>query len=347
MAVEFKDYYKTLGVARTASDDEIRKSFRKLAREYHPDVAKKAGAEEKFKEINEAYEVLGDPEKRKKYDALGASWRQGGFTSPPGGQYRSWRGPGSPNGAEGYSFEFGGTGFSDFYEQFFGSMGRGGYEPQSGGRRGGFSTQNFAEPGRDVEADIMVTLEEVVSGSVRQISLRRNIPCPKCGGTGYVSQKVCPQCHGAAQETATETHQVRIPAGVGEGQKLRLAGKGEAGVGGAAAGDLFLRVRLAAHPDFRVEDGNLLHDLDLAPWEAALGTKVSVPTLEGPVSIKIPPGTQAGQKLRVRERGLPNRSGPRGDLVVFLRVQVPKQIDEREKALWEQLARESKFNPRD
>lgn len=323
MAVEFKDYYKTLGVSRTASEDEIRKAFRKLARQYHPDVAKdKAQAENKFKEINEAYEVLSDKDKRKKYDTLGADWK-GGYAPPPGGGqgYRTYtRGAGGAPGAE--EFEFGGTGFSDFFEQFFG----GGRTAGGFGRRGAsMYEQDVPERGQDLEADIMVTLNEAMQGAVRPISMRR--------GTG--------------PNARTVKYQVKIPAGVREGQKLRIAGQGEAGSGGAPSGDLYLRVKFAANPDFRVEGGNIYYDLDLAPWEAALGTSVSIPTLQTPVSIKIPPGTQHGQRLRVKGRGLPSRDGASGDLFVVARIAMPKEISENEKALWEKLASESRFNPRE
>jgi curved DNA-binding protein len=320
MPVEFKDYYKVLGVERTASGDDIRKAFRKLARIYHPDVAKdKKGAEEKFKGINEAYEVLGDPEKRKKYDELGADWKDGGARPGPGGQaYRThtWR-TGDPRGED---FEVGGTGFSDFFEQFFG--GGGGF---NGGRgRGGFAAPEF-EKGQDVEAVLMVTLEEAMKGGIRPITLRR--------GTG--------------QTAATETHKVKIPPGIRDGQRLRLTGQGEPGAGGGPRGDLYLRVRMASHPDYRVEGGDLYYDLDLAPWEAALGAKVSVPLLSGsPLSIKIPPSTQNGQRLRIKDRGLPGPGAKSGDLYVVARIQMPKEISEPEKALWEKLASESHFNPR-
>jgi curved DNA-binding protein len=339
MPVEFKDYYKTLGVERKASSDEIRTAFRKLARQYHPDVAKdKKRAEEKFKEINEANEVLSDPEKRKKYDELGADWKNGGFRPPPGGGpgHRSytWRaGEGGPEG-----FEFGGTGFSDFFEQFFG----GNFNSRGGA---GFA-ESQTERGQDVEGVIMVTLEEAMKGSVRAVSVRHNTACPECQGTGLKGRRECPACGGAGQVSASRSYQVRIPAGVRDGQRLRLAGRGEPGAGGGPAGDLYLRVRLASHPDFRVEGGDLYHDLDLAPWEAALGASVAVPTLSGSVNIKIPAGAQTGQRLRVRGRGLPGPAGESGDLLVLLRVQMPKEIPDSEKALWEALARESKFQPR-
>ena len=339
MPVQFRDYYEVLGVPRGASEDEIRKAFRKLARQYHPDVAKdKKVAEEKFKEINEAYEVLSDPEKRKKYDQLGANWKQGAeFRPPPGWQNMR----GGQSGGRGADFEthFGGTGFSDFFEAFFG-----------GGRRGGFSgfteDEQFAERGRDVEGDIMVTLDEALRGSVRPISVQRSVPCQQCGGSGVRVQHVCNACGGTGRVTRAETYQVRIPAGVTDGQRLRIAGRGEAGSGGGASGDLFLRVRLAKHPDFEVDNHDLIHEIELAPWEAVLGAQVRVPTLESPVSIKVPPGTQSGQRLRVRGRGLPQHGGTRGDLLVGVRIEVPKTVTENERRLWEQLARESRFNPR-
>ena len=342
MSVEYKDYYKILGIERTATADEIRKAFRKLARQFHPDVAKnKKEAEEKFKEINEAHDVLSDPEKRRKYDALGANWKQGAeFRSPPGwdgGGGRFRRGSGGPT----EDFEFGGTGFSDFFEQIFGRQARGGngrgFE-SSGGER--------AARGQDIEGDIMVTLEESLLGSVRSVSLRHAVACSQCGGTGESKRRVCPACGGSGQVQKSETHQVKIPAGVLAGQRLRVAGKGGAGAGGGGSGDLFLNIRLAGHPDFRVEEGHLSCDLDLAPWEAVLGAQLPVPTLEGPVNIRIPAGTQNGQRLRVRGRGL-GKEGARGDLFAAIRVQVPGRVSDSERSLWEKLAQESRFNPRE
>lgn len=349
MPVKYKDYYETLGVPRTASDAEIKKAFRKLAREFHPDVAKnKKHAEEKFKEVNEAYEVLGDPAKRKKYDELGHNWRAGSeFRPPPGWESFSTSGgfPGRGPRGEEFEFHFGGTGFSDFFEQLFG--GRGG---RSGGfgRRGGTAEEEFAsERGRDIEGDIMVTLEEAMRGSVRSVSVRHGVVCEHCGGTGQRARHVCNVCGGTGQVAKTDTYQVKIPAGVSEGQRLRIAGRGEAGLGGGAAGDLFLRVRFAKHPDFAVEEHNLIYEAELAPWEAVLGTSISLPTLDGRVNIKIPPGTHNGQKLRVRGRGLPQHGGGSGDLIVVMRIEVPVKVNESERKLWEQLSRESSFKPRE
>jgi curved DNA-binding protein len=313
MPVQFRDYYETLGVSKTATDDEIKSAFRKLARKHHPDVAKdKKAAEEKFKQINEAYEVLSDPEKRQKYDQLGANWNQpGGFQPPP-----QWSGqPGSKSyqwggdGGGGVEFEFGGTGFSDFFEAFFGG-GRG--RSAFGGFGGREAT---AERGADVEADILVTLEEALHGSKRTVSLRR-------GGSNKV-----------------ESYQVKIPRGVHEGQRIRLAGQGETGARGGKSGDLFLRVRLAKHPDFSVEGSDLIHEVKIAPWQAALGTELKVPALQGSARLKIPPGTQGGQRFRLREQGLPSISGKRGDLYVVVQINIPKKLSEREREIWSQLAK--------
>jgi curved DNA-binding protein len=293
MAVQYKDYYQILGVPRTASEADIKKSFRKLAREFHPDVARdKKKAEEKFKEINEAYEVLGDPAKRKKYDELGANWKSGAeFRPPPGpGGFGGARGTrGGP--ASSADFEFGGTGFSSFFEQLFGSRmreGGGGF-----GGRGGFSSAEAVERGNDIEGDIMVSLEEATRGSVRTVNVRH--------------------------DDRNEAHQVRIPAGVGEGQKLRLSGRGERGAGGGPSGDLYLNVRFARHPDF-----------DVSGW----------------VNIKIPAGAPSGQKLRVRGRGLVRREGGHGDLFVVTRIVFPEKVTEAQKKLWAQLAQDSDFQPR-
>jgi curved DNA-binding protein len=327
--VDFKDYYKTLGVAKTASADEIKKAFRKLAREFHPDVAKdKARAEERFKEINEAYEVLSDPDKRRKYDTLGTNWnRQARGGSPWENARQYQRSNGHTNG-ESFEFHFGGTGFSDFFEQFFGGR----------GRPGGFSGFDFAQAetqpgtgiyerkGADVEGDLMVTLSEAASGAVRTISMRKTNPT-----TG-------------AEET--ETFRVKIPSGVQEGQRIRVPGKGGPGSGGQPAGDLYLTVRFARHPDFEVHGSDLHYTAELAPWEAVLGATVSVPTLNGAVSVKIPAGTTTGQKLRLRGKGLPERGGAAGDLIVEVSVQVPAQVTAEEKKLWEELARQSSFSPR-
>lgn len=326
--MDFKDYYQVLGVPRSAGPEEVRKAFRKLARQYHPDVAKnKAVAEEKFKQINEAYEVLGDPEKRKKYDDLGANWnRPGGFSPPPGWrQARPRRGAGP---AQDFDFEFGGTGFSSFFEQFFGGRHQSysdAFSAPDGEGGASFSSEApAAARGADIQGDLLVTMQEAMHGSIRQISLQRR--------------------KSRAGSVDTHSFRVRIPAGVQEGQLIRVAGKGEEATGGA--GDLFLRVRLAQHPDFRTRGADLEYTLELSPWEAVLGATLPVPTLDGSVTLKMPPGTANGQKLRIRDKGLPKGSGKRGDLYVLVSIQVPLEVHGEEKKLWEQLAAKSRFNPR-
>ena len=306
MPVQYKDYYETLGVGKTASQDEVRKAFRKLARQYHPDVAKpkdKKSSEAKFKEINEAYEVLGDAEKRKKYDELGANWEQGGRQQAP----PQWGG-----GAGGFG-EFGGTGFSDFFEQFF--AGRG------GGRRSGRSAAdpfgNFApqeERGNDIEADLLVTIEEALEGAKKKISFRRD-----------GSSKV-------------ETYEVKIPKGVREGQRIRLAGQGGAGSHEGLSGDLYLQVRFAQHPDYQIDGHDLIHELELPAWKAVLGTEETVPTPDGAARLKIPAGTQPGRKFRLKGRGLPTAHG-RGDFYVVADVTLPQHVSAEERAHWEAISK--------
>jgi curved DNA-binding protein len=325
MPAAFKDYYTTLGVAKTASEAEIKKAFRKLARKYHPDVAKdKKTAEEKFKEINEAYEVLSDPDKRKKYDELGANWQDGGGYQPP----PDWSGgAGDPRGGA-QEFHFEGTGFSDFFEQFFGGGGH---------RRQGFPgvdadfgfppDDNRPRRGSDIEGDVLVTLDEAMHGAMRPITLQTVDP-----RTG---------------KTETHSFTVRIPPGASEGRRIRVPGKGTEGSGGSPAGDLFLRVRFAAHPDFRARGSDLYYDLDLAPWEAVLGEQIVVPGLNGALKVRIPPGTQNGQQLRIRGQGLPiGKTGGKGDLFVVSTIQVPPEVNDEERELWEKLRSRSTFRPR-
>ncbi len=322
MPVKFQDYYETLGVARTATAEEIKLAFRKLARIHHPDVAKnKVTGEAKFKEINEAYEVLSDPEKKKKYDELGPDWQNGGGPAAPSGNQRGRAQ--SPTGEP--DFEFGGTGFSDFFESFFSDR-QGGFASARGAAGGGRGEREFVHPGRDIEADLLVTLEEVLSGSSRKVTLRR------------------PGMDGAAERT--NTYQVRIPPGMREGHRIRLAGQGGPGHGGAPAGDLYLRVRFARHPDLRVQGDDIYCDLELAPWEAVLGVKTKIPTLAHDITLRVAPGTSAGTQLRVSGQGLPREDGSRGDLYATVQLQVPSAVTTEERTLWEKLAQASTFNPR-
>jgi len=316
MSVEFKNYYEVLGVAPDASSAEIKKAFRKLGRKYHPDVAKdKSGAENRFKEINEANEVLSDPGKRRKYDELGADWNR------PGQQAGGF-GYGAEDDAE---FNFDGTGFSDFFEKFFGRRGQtasGFGRPRSTGMGGA----PFSRRGQDIESEILVTLNEVMHGSARMIDLQRIDP--------------------ATGQSTIQTLRVKIPPGVREAQLIRLAGKGQEGIGGGDPGNLYLRVQLATHPDFRVQGANLYCNLELSPWEAVLGAAVHIPTVDGTVSLNIPPGTTAEREFRLRGKGLPADDGKRGDLHAIVSIQVPSELTPEQKLLWEQLATASTFNPR-
>ncbi len=318
MAVEYKDYYKLLEVPRTATQEEISRAFKKLARKYHPDLNPgNPQAEAKFKEINEAYEVLKDPEKRKLYDSLGPNWKEGQHFQPP---------PGFEN-IRFHSSGFGGSGFSDFFEMFFGSPGfdaaGGGF---SGATFGGFSGRRAR--GQDAEVPLTLSLEEAYRGGAKTITLQER----SLGADGR-------------WHFVPRTLQVHIPAGVKDGAKIRLAGQGEPGVGGGPAGDLYLRVELAPHPVFKVAGNDVVFDLRLAPWEAVLGTSVRVPTLEGEVDLKVPPGISSGQKIRIPGRGLGTK-GSRGDQLVRVVIRSPKNLTERERSLWQELARVSTFAAR-
>ena len=328
MPAQFKDYYATLGVSREATPEEIKKAFRKLARQHHPDTATdKKAAEEKFKEINEAHEVLSDPEKRRKYDQLGANWNQtGGFEPPPGWDGAQWQSAGPGGSAR--EFHFGGTGFSDFFEQFFGGSSRYGF-PQGFevDMEGVAPPKGRARRGHDIEGDILVTLEEAMHGTVRPISLQT-----ANRQTGAVE---------------TQEFQVRIPPGATDGRRIRVTGHGEPGRNGGAVGDLYLRVRHSAHPDFTTREADVYHELDVAPWEAVLGAEIIVPTLDGSIKLRVPAGTDNGKQLRVRGRGLPKgKSGERGDFFVTINIVAPIQITDEERRLWEQLKSTSHFNPR-
>ena len=314
MPVQYKDYYATLGVSKTASQDEVRKAFRQLARKHHPDVAKdKKTAETKFKEINEAYEVLGDAEKRKRYDELGADWENGGAHRSPPGWGRAGH-PGGMGGMGGMPGGFEGTGFSDFFEQFF-SGGAAGGRAQPFGGMGGTPPQ-----GADIEADLLVTIEEALHGGKKKISFRRDA------------------------RAQVETYEVNIPKGVRAGQKIRLAGQGHAAHAAhaahrrGAAGDLYLVVRFEKHPDYRIEGADLYYDLPVPAWMAVLGGETHIPTPDGPVRLKVPAGTQPGRKFRLKGRGLPVSATARGDFYAELAVTLPTELTPEQRKLWEQLA---------
>ena len=340
MAVKFKDYYEVLGVPRTASQDEIKKAYRKLARKYHPDLQTgpgKAEAEKKFKEINEANEVLGDPKKRAKYDQLGPQWQEGmDFTPPPGtgpreGTFRY------EGGFEG--FEDLGGGFSDFFESLFGDTLR-------GGRRGrGFGRAGAARPvrGRDVESEMELTLEEAVHGAKRRVRLAGQALCPVCHGRGVVGQQACPRCGGTGRVIEERELTVNIPPGARDGDRVRLAAQGEPGEDGAPSGDLFIRIRLSPHPRFKiVNENDLQTEVEVMPWEGVLGTEVRIQALDGERVLKIPAGSRGGKRFRIRGQGLPIRGNGRGDLYVQLTINIPPHVTPEERRHYEALARLAK-----
>lgn len=325
MAVKYRDYYEILGVSRSATQEEVHKAYRKLARKYHPDVNKAKDAEERFKEIGEAYEVLKDPDKRSKYDQLGAHWKSGQeFRPPPGweSQFNFGRGGG---GTE-FRWSSGGGDFSDFFESLFGGMG---FRDAFSGA-GHKQERRWSQAGADQEATIRISLEDAFQGATKSITLQSQTTAPS--GQITVSEK---------------SYEVKIPEGILPGQKIRLGGQGGEGTGGGPKGDLYLKVQIDPHPLYRIEGRDLYMDLAISPWEAALGSELHVSTLAGPVTLKIPAGTQTGQKLRLRGKGMPNPKGAQGNLYAVINIKVPRKLTDRERELFEELRRISRFSPRD
>jgi len=310
--MEYKDYYQIIGVPRDATQDEIKRAYRKLARKYHPDVSKVADAEVRFKEVGEAYEVLKDPEKRAAYDQLGANWKAGQEFRPP------------PGWDQGFEFHGGGFtgadsfGFSDFFESLFGR----GFARGSDDHGGAFHAR-----GQDSHAKMLIDLEDAFHGATRTLSLKHTELGPD--GRPQVKER---------------TLKVRIPKGVHPGQRIRLAGQGDPGMGGGEAGDLYLEVALRPHGLYRVEGRDVYLELPVAPWEAALGATVQAPTPTGAVDLKIPAGSANGRKLRLKGRGIPGN--PAGDLYVVLTIALPPADNEAAKAAYQEMARTLKFNPR-
>jgi molecular chaperone DnaJ len=399
-----KDYYEILGVKKTATADEIRKAFRKLARKYHPDVnpGDKA-SEEKFKALSEANDVLSDPKKRKIYDQVGfysdnidpaaaEAYARGGATGAGGfGGFPGGAGQGQAGG-QGVPFDFSGFDFSDLMDQAnrgrrSGTSGAGGgfrdiFSGIFGGGRGAATQETGPEPGTDLEYQVNVPFWTTIRGGVMRLNVTRqdvcanchglgyieapgkcaecngtgqvtqtggrmkfNVPCPDCQGTGK-NISTCPVCHGEGTVSRTESLEVRIKAGTRDGQRIRLAGKGNAGARGGAPGDLYVIIRIEPHPVFQRDGDNIYLTVPVTASEAALGAKVEVPTIDGRAELKIPPGTQSGQKLRLREKGVPSatKDGVRGDEIVEIAVKVPMPRDERTKELLRELA---KLNPED
>ena len=314
--MEFKDYYKTLNLGRDAKPEDIKRAYRRLARKYHPDVSTESDAEERFKEVAEAYEVLKDPEKRKAYDQFGKDWKAGQDFKPPPGWNQQYTYQESPFQGEEH--------FSDFFESLFGAGrgGFGGWDERFTNARG-----NARVRGRDAESQISISLEDSYHGASRNIRLE----------TPEVDE------HGQYRARNREL-KVKIPKGVKEGQRIRIEGQGGAGRGGAAKGDLYLQVTFKPHKLFRARDRDILTTLEIEPWEAALGRSIQVSTLGGMVDLKIPPGSGSGKRLRLKGRGLPGK--PPGDQYVELQIVFPTKLDAESQKLYEQLEAKSKSSSR-
>ncbi len=322
--MEYVDYYKILGVPRTATQEEIQRAYRRRARKFHPDVNKDKDAEAEFKKINEANEVLKDPEKRKLYDTYGQDWQNGAQYQNNSGWEQVFRqGNGQSGRSRTFNFSTGDynetSGFSDFFHSLFGHN---------------FSDQQthwreFDRAGRTHEADITLTLREIVSGASKSISLQSY----ELDGIGQPRPK-------------TRNFQVKIPRGVTEGSVIRLPGQGEKGSGAGSPGDLLLRIHIAPDSKFSIDGYDLHTTVAIAPWEATLGAKVEIRTLEGTVSLKIPRGSQNGRKMRIRGKGLPRKNDQAGDIIVELHIRVPTSLSEEEEKLFKELAAKSNFNPR-
>ena len=341
MAVEFKDYYRILGVDRNADDKTIKSAYRRLARKYHPDVNK--GQDARFKEINEAYEVLSDPEKRRRYDTLGPDWER--YAHQPSG-------PGSQQGG-GFTVEYGDAGdFSEFFRSIFGDLGArtgtgaragsGGFEDLLGGR---FGRATRRRRGEDIQAGVEISLEEAFNGTRKSLALEVDEPCATCQGSGNVDGKPCATCHGTGWQRVRREVDVKIPAGVRTGQKVRVSGEGGGGAGGR--GDLYLVVSVAPHPQFERKGDDLHSTLPITAPEAALGATIQVPTLRGKVSMKVPPATSSGRTFRLPGYGMPRlKGGGAGDELVTVRIMMPSELTAAEKELYQRLRALRSDSPR-
>jgi DnaJ-class molecular chaperone len=337
MATSERDYYTVLGVARTASQDEIKKAYRRLARQFHPDMhtgPRKGQMEEKFKELTQAYEVLSEPETRKKYDQYGANWKDAEAYEKARREAAARAGAQRGDAADFESAS--GQDFGDLFEMLFGRS-------RAGGGPGG---PGRGPQGHDLETTVRLSLREVLDGVTRRIQVSEQVPCTACNGTGKQKGQPCSVCGGSGTRTETRTMDVKIPAGVFDGTRVRVAGKGGPGARGGKRGDLYLNVQIEASRVFRRDGDDVVVMLPIWPWEAALGAEVLAPTLTDQVRVKIPPGSRSGAKLRLRSKGLPTDSGGRGDLFFVLQIMVPSTLSPEERLLWEQLAKLSHPDPR-
>jgi len=350
--MQVKDYYSTLGVKREASEAEVRAAYRKMARKYHPDVnPNNGGAEAKFKEINEAYEVLSDADKRKKYDRFGADWEQyekmGG--TPGDFDFSRYGGMGGAPGARGYSSPgqtVSSEGFSDFFENLFGGMGARGGMGSPGGIPGmagdpfGSAGRRVARRGSDFEHPVEITLEEAFSGTARNLQMQVEDHCPTCNGSGVQAGRACPTCGGSGVTSRLKTIEVKIPAGVHSGAKVRVRGEGSPGAPGQPRGDLFLVVTVLPRTGYERKGDDLILSQPVPLYTMILGGEVRVPTLKGTnLALNIAPGTQNGRVIRLKGQGMPKLGAPttRGDLLVKTEAQLPNSLSDEEKALFEQL----------
>jgi|SRR5450755_758330 len=335
MSVQFKDYYKTLGVSKSATAKEIKAAYRKLARKWHPDVnpTKKKESEEKFKEVAEAYEVLGEADKRKTYDSLGPDWQSRAHSPPPG--YQRWSGQGGPQGIHFENGDFADAGFSDFFQSFFGGSPAG---VSGSGRRAARGMR-----GQDVESELNLALREAFAGGQRTLSLQTQTQCPRCHGTGTENGKLCHQCHGTGAVAAQRTLDVTIPPGVRDGQRIRLTGQGGPGMGGGQNGDLYMIVRIASDGTFERRGEDLYEEHPVSVYTLVLGGEITVPTMTGHIDVKVPAGSQNGRTLRIAGKGMPRvGSSGFGDLYVKLIAQVPTNITDDERELFKKLAEMAK-----
>lgn len=337
MPVKYKDYYQVLGVARNATQDEIKSQYRKMARKHHPDLNKNdKSAEGRFKEIQEAYEVLSDPKKRRQYDTLGANYREGMEFEMPSG----WRSAGQASGAGGGLGGFEGLGgFSEFFEALFGGSG-------ASRNRSRTSVPPHAHKGKDIETKLPISLEEAYRGALKRVRLHVPATCTACNGGGVVAGTRCGACGGSGHAPLLKNMELKIPAGIKSGARLRLAGQGEPPpMPGGEAGDLFAKIEIEPHPVFTLKGVNIHIELPVSPWEAVLGGEVEVPTLGGMIRMKLPPNSQSGAKMRLKNCGMPSPGGP-GDEIVHIQVVVPTEVSDREKNLFRQLRDISHFRPR-
>jgi DnaJ-class molecular chaperone len=337
--MNYKDYYSVLGVPKGAPEKDIKSAYRKLARKWHPDQnpENQKEAEEKFKELSEAYEVLGDPEKRRKYDVLGSDWKRAAQQAEQQRSYRSrsqqdFSGFDFGNaGGQGAGPGAGPTGFSDFFDMFFSGI----------GRRGGATgpTPGFTTRGQDLETTIELSLRDVYDGGKKAVSLQLDDTCARCRGTGTESGRLCTQCSGTGRTLATKKFEVSIPKGIGDGQRIRLAGQGGAGQNGGANGDLYLIVKLLDDQTYKRKGDDLYVDMPVSLYDLVLGGEVKVPTMSGQVAMTIPEGTQNNRLLRLSGKGMPHtKGGGQGDQYVRLIGQLPQSLNDKEKKLFKELA---------